>query len=455
MSKARNPRVLEALVGVLLVAVLSLAVAYAGRSDVTPGLAAGGPVAATGEETHVTVRVRGMAFEPNVIEVPAGNRLRITLENTGDQPHDLTLASGPALATLAPGERATLDAGVIGATVDGWCTLAGHRAMGMSLTIVPVGAPATPAPNATHGGHADAGGPTMAALEEQAQRSPAAPAELPPLTDATVHAVTLTVTETTEQVASGVTRAVWSYNGTAPGPTLHGRVGDRFVITLVNDGTMGHSIDFHAGELAPDGPMRTIAPGESLTYEFTATRAGIWMYHCSTMPMSHHIANGMFGAVIIEPEGLEPAKSYVLVQSEMYLAASGEGTDGAKVAAAAPDIVAFNGRAFQYVAHPLTARAGERVRMWVLDAGPNAALSFHVVGTQFDTVWTEGAYSIRDSLQAEAPDAGRVGAQVLPLLAAQGGFVEFVAPEPGHYPFVNHQMSLAEKGAQGVLAVTD
>ena len=122
------------------------------------------------------------------------------------------------------------------------------------------------------------------------------------------------------EVAPGVTQHLWLYNGSLPGPTLRGRVGDRFVITLVNEGSIGHSIDFHAGALAPDRPMRTIEPGETLTYRFTATRAGIWMYHCSTMPMSAHIANGLFGAVVIEPRDLPPVdRSYVLVQSELYL----------------------------------------------------------------------------------------------------------------------------------------
>ena len=109
-----------------------------------------------------------------------------------------------------------------------------------------------------------------------------------------------------------------------PGPTLHGRIGDTFVVTLVNHGTVGHSIDFHAGEVAPDGPMRTIAPGASLTYRFTADRAGAWLYHCSTMPMSAHIAAGMHGAVVIEPKGLPDVdRSYVLVQSEVYVDGDG------------------------------------------------------------------------------------------------------------------------------------
>jgi nitrite reductase (NO-forming) len=237
---------------------------------------------------------------------------------------------------------------------------------------------------------------------------------------------------------------------------LHGRVGDTFHITLVNDGTMGHSIDFHAGQVAPDMPMRTIEPGESLEYTFTASRSGMWMYHCSTMPMSNHIANGMFGAVVIEPDGLQAVdRSYVLVASEAYLGGDGEPADAAKVAALVPDVVAFNGRAFQYDAHPLEARVGERVRMWVLDAGPNLSSAFHVVGAQFDTVWSEGAYTVLHGDSVDGSTRGRTGAQVLSLLPAQGGFVEFVPLEAGHYPFVNHQMSLAEKGAHGVLAVVD
>ncbi|NTV39792.1 MAG: multicopper oxidase domain-containing protein [Demequinaceae bacterium] len=431
--------------------------------------AGAGAVVATGHTTEVTVGVDGMSFTPATIEVPAGDRLVITFTNTGDQRHDLVLANGAKSPAIAPGATATLDAGVITESMLGWCSLAGHRAMGMELTIVAVGAGSQVAdavtgsdamPGMGDGASADAASvdtvaPSMAALMTAAKAATASPAELPPLTDETTHEYTLTVSESTEEVADGVTRAVWTYNGTSPGPTLHGRIGDTFRITLVNAGSMGHSIDFHAGELAPDEPMRTIEPGESLVYEFTAGRAGIWMYHCGTMPMTQHIANGMFGAVVIEPDGLEPVdRQYVLIQSELYLGTNGGPASAKKAAAMTPDVVAFNGRAFQYAAHPLTARAGERVRFWALDAGPNADLSFHVVGTQFDTVWTEGAYSVYHGRSTDGITQGATGAQVLPLLAAQGGFVEFVPPEPGHYAIVNHQMSLAEKGAKGILEVT-
>jgi nitrite reductase (NO-forming) len=269
-------------------------------------------------------------------------------------------------------------------------------------------------------------------------------ARLPAPPPGQVHRVRLEVTETVREVAPGVRQPVWTYNGTAPGPTLHGRVGDRFEITLVNNGTIGHSIDFHAGALAPDQPMRTISPGQSLVYRFTATRAGIWMYHCSSMPMSAHIAAGLFGAVVIDPPDLPPAdRTYVLIQSELYF-----GT--AALAAAHPDAVVFNGYPNQYDHHPLTARPGERVRLWVLDAGPTRALSFHVVGGQFDRVWTEGGW-VLGSATSPATDTG---AQVLPLLPAQGGFVELTLPEPGHYPFVNHILTDAERGAHGILHVT-
>jgi len=153
----------------------------------------------------------------------------------------------------------------------------------------------------------------------------------------------------------------------------------------------------------------------------------------------------MFGAVVIEPPDLpEVDRSYVLVQSELYLGEQGGVVDVDKVQDEQPDAVVFNGYANQYDADPLVARVGQRVRVWVLDAGPNRSTSFHVVGGQFDTVYAEGAYLLRD---------GSGGAQSLALAAAQGGFVELAFPEAGRYPFVSHVMVDAERGAHGVFAV--
>ena len=202
--------------------------------------------------------------------------------------------------------------------------------------------------------------------------------------------------------------------------------------------------------------MNSESPGAGLTYRFTASRAGIWLYHCSTMPMSAHLAAGLVGAVVIEPPDLPVvSRSFLLVQSELYLGAStahgsASEVDATKPQAATPDGVVFNGTAFQYDSAPLQARVGERVRFWVLDAGPNRATSFHVVGAQFDAVWAEGAWLLR----RDAPSSGSgSGSQTLSLGAAQGGFVETTFAEAGHYPFVNHVMEDAERGAHGVVQV--
>ncbi|HEX6150836.1 multicopper oxidase domain-containing protein [Nocardioides sp.] len=427
-----------------------------------PVRSAAAGVEATGEITRVEVTAEGMRFSPDSVTVPAGNRLVITLHNAADgDVHDLVLENGAGTGRVGPGETVSVDLGVVGRALDGWCSVLGHRQMGMVFLVevtgdaptqAPPAEPTPTAPDGHHSGHVATSG--TSSYEPGATPGPdfsARDARLPALPPGRVHRVMLTVTETEREVAPGVRQTVWSYGGEgAPGPVLHGRVGDRFVVTLINDGSIGHSVDFHAGSLAPDRPMRTIEPGESLVYRFTATRAGIWMYHCSTMPMSAHIAAGLFGAVVIEPRGLPPVdRSYVLVQSELYLGEDGGAPDLAKLASDSPDAVVFNGYPDQYAHEPLRARVGERVRLWVLDAGPARPLSFHVVGGQFDRVWSEGSWQLGS---AKAP-ARHTGAQVLSLLPAEGGFVELTFPEPGHYPFVNHVMTDGERGARGVLEV--
>lgn len=400
----------------------------------------------------VQVEAADMRFTPSRIEVPAGTRLVIELTNTDrEQVHDLVFANGVAGGRLAPGASQTIDVGVITKDLDGWCSIIGHRQMGMTMSIVATGATAGAgsADSSTHGEHA-ASGPIDLMADPGEDFTPF-DAELPalPASDGPVNRrLTLTARDVKTEVAPGVTQTLWTYGGTAPGPVLHGRVGDTFEITLVNDGVMGHSIDFHAGSLAPDRPMRTIAPGESLTYTFTATRAGIWMYHCSTMPMTAHIANGMYGAVVIEPDELPAVdRSYVLVQGEYYLGDHDGGeVDMDAIADRNPDLVVFNGYANQYDHAPLEAKVGERLRVWVLDAGIERSSSFHVIGGQFDTVWAEGTYLLNRSSGS--------GSQALGLMPAQGGFVELTFPEAGHYPFVSHFMIDAERGAHGLFDVT-
>ncbi|MCC6497502.1 MAG: multicopper oxidase domain-containing protein [Propionibacteriaceae bacterium] len=413
----------------------------------------------TGKTVKVEVTAIGMRYTPSEIHVDAGDRLVVELVNSDTTTHDLVIGSART-PRIAPGSRTELDAGVIGASTTAYCSVPGHRQMGMVLAVIVDNAPAAPgasSPPPTHDmdqmGHHPTGSNPSTPPTAQDVLDPV----LAPLNDEREHRITLTVQELPLEVAPGVWQRRWTYNGHPVGPTLHGRVGDTFVITLVNDGSMGHSIDFHAGSLAPDRPMRTIEPGESLTYRFTATKAGIWMYHCSTMPMSAHIAAGMAGAVVIEPDGLPQVdRSYLLVQSEVYLqtratdAASATEVNADLAATGQPSYVVFNGVANGYDTRPLTARVGERVRVWVLDAGPNHTSSFHIVGAQFDTVLTEGSYQLK---RGRDPFGDHGGAQALGLQPAQGGFVETVFPEAGRYPVVTHIMADAERGAHGYVQV--
>ncbi len=174
------------------------------------------------------------------------------------------------------------------------------------------------------------------------------------------HQLTLHAAEKKLEIAPGVTQEMWTFEGQVPGPVLHGKVGDLFTITLVNDGKYGHSIDFHASKVAWDDEMRTINPGESLQYQFRATHTGIWMYHCGTPPALHHIGNGMYGAVVIDPPDLAPVDhEYVFIQSELYL----DGTSEAGLARMQHDqwdAVVFNGFVNQYQHQPIRVEPGQR-----------------------------------------------------------------------------------------------
>lgn len=401
----------------------------------------------------VEVTLAGMRISPAVIEVPSGTHLVLEVTNADGMQHDLVLSSGDRTPMLGAGDVVTLDLGTVDADTSGWCTVAGHKAAGMTMDITVTGVDGAPAAASGDGGmaHGTASddGTGAVVLDPHAipgpQWQPYDP-HLAPLPGGTEHRVRLAVADTEVEVAPGVVQTLWTFNGTAPGPTLHGRVGDLFTITFVNEASTGHGIDLHAGSLAPDEPMRTLDPGEELTYQFVAQGSGAWLYHCSTMPMALHIANGMFGAVIIDPPGLAPVDTeLLLVQSELYLGAQGGTADETALAQERPTAVVFNGYADQYVHAPIQVGVGERVRIWVVDAGPQRATSFHVVGGQFDTVFKEGAYLLRPG------NAEQGLAQALDLAPGQGGFVELTLPEAGHYPFVDHAMVDGERGARGIL----
>jgi nitrite reductase (NO-forming) len=449
-SEETNPAVALAFGTVTLgllgvVALIVALVVGTGKSD--------GPssVTATGEAKTVEVMLSEFAVSPATVDVPAGTDLTLRVMNHGTMAHDLAVEGGAIkVPLLQPGASADLHVGAVQATAKAWCTIPGHKEAGMVMTINVTGGSSSEVAAGAETGGGTSGGATIDPNAAPGPDWKPFDPNLAPAPGGTEHQVTLHAAETQLEVAPGVMQEMWTFGGQTPGPILHGKVGDIFTVTLVNDGKVGHSIDFHASQTNMDQDMRTLNPGESLVYQFRAEYSGIWMYHCGTAPVLHHIGNGMYGAVVIDPPDLAPVDhEYAFVQSELYLGAQGQPGDLTKMLKNQYDAVVFNGYYNQYKSAPITdVKAGERVRIWLLDAGPSDISSFHIVGTIFDTVFKEGSYLLQPG------NAENGGSQALDLAPAQGGFVELSFAKPGMYLMVTHKFSDASAGALGVFQVS-
>lgn len=406
----------------------------------------------------VALTLDEMSIDADVDEIPAWATVTFHVVNEGSVAHDAAVGStGTAMLEPGASDTFTVDAPGSGVLTLA-CTVPGHEDGGMSLEL-PIAGGATTQQTAAAGdkasevaaaaspANADAYDGDKPALQ---RRDPA----LPAAADGDVHNLTWTVEEKVVQVAEDVWQQAWTFDGQAPGPTLRVTVGDTVNLTLRNpeDSEVGHSIDFHASQVAWNDEMRTINPGEELTYSFTATHAGVFMYHCGTSPTLHHIGNAMHGLIIVEPEGGldEVDHEFFFVQHEYYLGPQGQPGDLTKMAktAAEPDLVVFNGVANQYLDEPIEVGVEDTIRAWVLNSGPSADSSFHVVGTIFDTVVKEGV-----ELSADNPQ--RWGGQALDLAPAQGGYVEFSLAEDGLYPIVTHAFNHTGAGALGLFQAGD
>lgn len=297
-------------------------------------------------------------------------------------------------------------------------------------------------------GFGGSGGPAVERVDfgvTQRATEPAWAAELTPTSKAPVKEFRIPVTHERIKIADGVMYDGWTFGGTVPGPVLRVRQGDRVRITLVNESNMPHSIDLHAARVAMDVAFRTIPPGGEVSFEFEATEPGAFMVHCGTPPVLMHIMQGMYMAIIVEPRGgwgTKADREFVLLQSEFYAKDGADGAEGPDWQAAQlkqPSYVVFNGRAFQYKANPLEVKAGERVRFFVVNAGPNLTSDFHIVGTIFDRVYPDGD-----------PAHALNGVQTW-LVPAGGGAVFETTFGPGTYAFVTHSFADAEKGAVGLV----
>ncbi len=270
--------------------------------------------------------------------------------------------------------------------------------------------------------------------------------ELPPLSASRTIRLNWRATETPIRISEDTVVAGWTFEDNIPGPIVHCRVGDTVEFTLTNQGAMPHSMDFHAAQVDPKVAFASVVKGQSISFRFTPKYAGAFMYHCGTAPVLMHIATGMYGAIIVSPrEPLPPAKEFVLVQSEYYF---GDAVNGVRqfsydrMLATLPDVVCFNGRPGQYMAEPIRVKVGDRVRFWVVAAGPNHTCAFHVVGEQFEKVYL-GA----------PPGSAITGVQTFAVPAGGGMVFEMVCDVPGEFPFVNHAFGHGQKGAVGILLV--
>jgi nitrite reductase (NO-forming) len=279
------------------------------------------------------------------------------------------------------------------------------------------------------------------------------PAELPAATPGPVVNVHLGINHRVLTIAPGIKYQAWTFGDRAPGPVIHARQGQTVRVTLTNNAPMPHSVDFHAARVAPNQAFVDIAPGKSFTFSFKVNDPGVFMYHCGTKPVLAHIANGMYGAIVVDPANqalLPPVHhAYVLVSGEWYLNAPGDkqpaALDMVKARQMTPDWVTWNGYAGQYVKHPLTAHPGHTVRFYVVDAGPSLDTDFHVVGTVLQRAWVD----------AGVTDQPEHNVQTVGVPAGGGGVFDVTIDKPGLYPFVTHSFASVDMGAVGLLKVGD
>lgn len=285
-----------------------------------------------------------------------------------------------------------------------------------------------------------------------------APPLVPPPIDRKGNArviVNLETTEVTGTLAEGVRYTFWTFNGTVPGPMVRVRAGDIVQINLKNSpGSHNpHSIDLHAVTGPGGGAAVTqLGPGQAGAFEFKALNPGLYVYHCATPSVPMHIANGMYGLILVEPEGGLPRvdREFYVMQGEFYtkgktLAPGLQPYDHGKVRAEQPEYVVFNGHMGALLNEGvLKAKVGETVRLFVGNGGPNLVSSFHVIGEIFDKVYTEGGLGNQPAHNIQTTLVPAGGATI----------VEMTVQVPGRFLLVDHSIVRAmDKGALGILHV--
>lgn len=284
----------------------------------------------------------------------------------------------------------------------------------------------------------------------------APPLAPPPITRKTPARVKveITVEEVEREIAPGTRYMFWTFSGTMPGKMIRVRAGDTVELTLKNlpKNKLPHNIDLHAVTGPGGGASQTlIAPGNQAVFTFKALNPGLYVYHCATAPVAMHVANGMYGMILVEPEeGLTPVdREYYVVQGDFYTpgayrAGGLQPFDMAKATDERATYVLFNGAEGALTGkNALTAKTGEKVRLFFGVGGPNLSSSFHIIGAIFDKVYFEGGTHFQEQVQTTLVPAGG------------SAIVEFTPKVPGNLTLVDHSLSRAfNKGAVGILSVS-
>lgn len=369
-----------------------------------------------------------------------GDVVKITLINGDGMLHDVVIdefdVQSDQFAGRGEQDSVTFVADQIGEFVY-YCSVPGHRQAGMWGKFI-VGQPAV-----------------QAATGANIVRHPAdVPAPVGEREPQTVR-VDLIAQEVVGQLADGTTMKYFTFNGAVPGPMLRVRVGDTVEVHFRNDTTsqFPHSVDFHAATGPGGGAVfSNLHPGDEAVFSFKALNPGLYVYHCATPSVAHHIANGMYGMILVEPEGgLAPVdREFYVMQGEIYteepFGAQGYvHFDHDKMLAEAPEYFVFNGAAGALTAdeNALRASVGETVRIYFGVGGPNFTSSFHVIGEIMDRVY--------DQASLTSPPLTDVQTTLVPPGGAT--VVEFALDVPGRFILVDHALSRLERGLVGYLLV--
>ena len=385
------------------------------------------------------------------VNVTLGNTVRITVTNKVTMMHNMYVdgydVQSADVSSLGASATISFVADKEG-TFAYYCAIPGHRALGMEGKLVVgsgVGGINTLPPI----------GPEVLPVNDIIRNASDVPPPITRTTPATVE-IWLNATEVNGEIEPGVSYLFWTYGGQVPGPFFRVRVNDTVLVHFHNDASsmMTHSVDFHA-VTGPGGGMAAsmAAPGEWGNFSFKALVPGLYLYHCGTPDVPTHIANGMFGEILVQPDvPLPPVdKEFYVGQSELYAkwpihTLGNQLFDGQKLWDEQPTYFVFNG-AFKALtgAHQLTAQVNQTVRIYFADGGPDFISSFHIIGEIFSRVWQYG----------DLTDPPLHGVQT--VLVPPGGcvVVDLTLEYPGDYILVDHALLHAvDMGAVGVLHVT-